>query len=113
MKLKWALIDDLRDIYCDFVARNGHDGLTMMKEHFDEIGTLCLDHDLGDAHELSGYDVLKALLAEELLPDIVILVTDNPIGRENMARELVANGYKRSPNGKRFRKLREGEEETC
>ena len=96
MRDKWALIDDIRELNCDYTARNARDGLKMMTDHFDEIGTLCLDHDLGDEEEPTGFDVLKRLFFNNLVPDHVQLVTSNPVGRANMANLLEDNGYESS-----------------
>ena len=92
-KTKWAIIDDIRELNCDFIAKDARAGIKMMTDHFDEIGTLCMDHDLGDAEEMNGYEVLKFLMLKGLVPDHVQMVTSNPVGRTNMANLLIAEGY--------------------
>lgn len=107
MKDKWAIIDDIRELNCDFIAKNGRDGLQMMTEHFDEIRVLCLDHDLGDVNEPTGFDVLSSLMLRWLVPEEVQLVTSNPVGRDRMANLLMDNGYQKSVNGLVFRRVNE------
>ena len=89
----WAIIDDIRELNCQYVAKTGWDGIEMMREHIEEIGVLCLDHDLGDAHAMNGFDVLYRLMLEGLVPDRVQLVTSNPVGRTNMGNLLLDRGY--------------------
>jgi hypothetical protein len=103
MKDKWAIIDDIRELNCDFIAKTGHEGITMMTEHFEEIGTLCMDHDLGDADDMNGFQVLELLMFWDLVPDHVQLVTSNPVGRTNMSDLLRSKSYQ-SKDGINFRK---------
>lgn len=91
MKDKWAIIDDIRSLNCDYIARTPSEGVTMMKEHFSEIGTLCMDHDLNSV--VTGYDVLRTLGEINLIPNHVQMVTSNPVGRTNMANYLMGIGY--------------------
>ena len=93
MKDKWAIIDDIRELNCDFIAKTGWDGIAMMREHIVEIKTLCMDHDLGDANAMNGFDVLYRLSLENLIPDHVQMVTSNPVGRMNMANFLLGKGF--------------------
>lgn len=87
------LIDDIRDIGCVETARTPE----AAREALSRGGWNCvyLDHDLGEDCE-SGYDILKWALAEGLMPGNVVLVTANPVGRENMANQLLDHGYSRS-----------------
>lgn len=91
MKDKWAIIDDIRELHCDFIAKTPADGVKMMRDNFDEIGHLCMDHDLCSA--VTGYDVLRTLGNMELIPEHVQMVTSNPVGRMNMANYLLGLGY--------------------
>ena len=91
-KDKWAIIDDIRELNCHYIAKTGFEGISMMRAHFSEIGVLCMDHDLGE-HGMNGFDALYRLLLEGLVPDRVQLVTSNPVGRKNMSDLLLDRGY--------------------
>jgi hypothetical protein len=55
-----------------------------------------MDHDLGDdLSSANGYSFLAWALEETHLPKpyVVVLVTANPVGRDNMERVLLNNGY--------------------
>lgn len=93
MKNKWAIIDDERTLNCELIARNGRDGIKLVQDHFEEIECLCMDHDLGDAKKMSGYDVLQILGQLNVLPDKIQLVTSNPVGRLNMRKFLEKQGF--------------------
>lgn len=92
-KNKYAIIDDVRELNCELIAKTGVDGIRMMIEHFDEVECLCLDHDLGDPGEMNGFEVLQSLLLRNLVPDHVQLVTSNPVGRQRMQNELLSRNY--------------------
>lgn len=83
------LIDDLKDIQADRVARNYADGIkALQEEHWD---VLYLDHDLGDfsgpgGRELDGNSVMCWLEQNpQHLPGEVIIVSRNPVGRQRIA----------------------------
>lgn len=99
---KWLIIDDIRTLNCDIVARTAREGIKLMEEHFYEVECLCLDHDLGEA--LNGYDVLRELFLLEIVPDKVQLVTSNPVGRQNMEKVLLREGYS-TKDGRNFEKV--------
>ena len=84
--MKALLIDDIRDIKADRVARTFDDGIVALKEQKWDI--LYLDHDLGDSDPAkTGYDILNWLEANpEYLPVEIFLVTQNPVGREKMLK---------------------------
>lgn len=89
----WLLIDDERDLQCDVIARTAEAGKKMLAIGGWEV--LCLDHDLGDTeNNVTGYDICKWAIANDYLPNEVQLVTSNPVGRENIAKILLSNGYK-------------------
>jgi hypothetical protein len=96
----WLLIDDIRDLNTDAIARTAGAGKALLKAYPWEC--LCLDHDLGETSE-TGYQVLLWAINENALPEKVQLVTSNPVGRANMAQTLLANGY-RSKDGFNFQK---------
>lgn len=82
--MKTLLIDDLREIKADRIARTFPEGIQALREGSWDI--LYLDHDLGDPDpKHTGYDILCWLEANtECLPKEIILVTMNPVGREKM-----------------------------
>lgn len=96
----WLLIDDIRDLQCDLIARTPTLGKRALAYFSGDIECLCLDHDLGAPE--SGYDVLKWAIEHDLLPSHVQLVTSNPVGRENMKAALINAGYT-SSDGINFR----------
>lgn len=55
------------------------------------IDIVSLDHDLGQ--EKTGYDLVKWMEEQDVWPYCVRIHTMNPVGRENIARALTANGY--------------------
>lgn len=90
-KDKWAIIDDIRTLHCDLIAKSATEGITMVIEHFDEIECLCLDNDLGG--HVEGYDVLCQLFILDKVPDKVQLVTSNPVAQNRMSKLLQYKGY--------------------
>lgn len=96
----WLLIDDVRDLNCDAIARTAEVGKKLLTVGGWEC--VCFDHDLGQPE--TGYDVLCWALENNLLPSKVQLVTSNPVGRENMRRALENNGYIAEPDGVTFAK---------
>lgn len=84
-KVRVLLIDDARNIKADFVARTFDEGIyALLNEGPWDI--LYLDHDLGDPDpSKTGYDIINFLEANPtLLPDKIVLVTSNPVGRKKM-----------------------------
>jgi len=91
------LVDDLRDIDADTVARTYADAVKVADTLDLSCATLYLDHDLGE--EKTGYNFIMYLIAEENLPKEVLIVSSNPVGRDNIGAALVQEGYqKRSPH---------------
>lgn len=85
---KTLLIDDLREIAADRVCRNYDDAIKALTEE-GPFGLCLLDHDLAsfdeNGHEKTGYDILCFLEANpQYLPDQIMLVTANPVGRQKM-----------------------------
>jgi len=97
----WLIIDDKRELKCDVIARTARAGIALLESN--EWECVCLDHDLGDANSMTGYDVCKWALDSKCLPFKVQLVTSNPVGRNNMANLLRDAGYK-SKDGFNFSK---------
>jgi hypothetical protein len=88
--MKMLLIDDLRVMTVHRTARTYDDGIVALQNGPWDV--LYLDHDLGE--EKTGYDITNWLEQNPAYqPEAVVLVTMNPVGRENIARALVAMGY--------------------
>ena len=87
------LIDDFREFDVDHIAKTAREGLAALAEY--PVTHLYLDHDLGDVGEPTGYDVLCLGLHRGQIPAHVMLVTANPVGRDNMARALENAGYQK------------------
>lgn len=87
------LIDDMRNIDVDVIARNGEAGLKLLG--YNIWSALYIDHDLGDG--INGYQVITRMLENEkiVLPTYVMIVSSNPVGRENIGRALEYSGYTR------------------
>lgn len=83
--MKSLLIDDTRDIDADVVARTFEDGIRALCSN-SPFDVLYLDHDLGDENPRNtGYGIMKFLEEHsEFLPKKIVLVTSNPVGRQNM-----------------------------
>jgi hypothetical protein len=92
----WLLIDDVRDLNCEVIARTPEAARRAL--FAGPWDCVCFDHDLGFAVTETGYDILVWALDRGLLPARVQLVTSNPVGRENMAKALLADGYKTNDN---------------
>jgi hypothetical protein len=92
------LVDDMRELSflgispSATVYRTGEEFLENVPEK--EIITLFLDHDLGTG--ISGYNVITELVeVKGVKPYSVIIVSSNPVGKENIGRCLTANGYRK------------------
>lgn len=89
------LIDDVRELNMDYTARDGIDGLRALDTH--PVTHLYMDHDLGE-QDTTGYDVLVFALEAGICPPNVLLVTSNPVGRQNMANALLSYDYTQTGN---------------
>jgi len=102
------LIDDLRGFSgVDIIARNYYDGVWELQHH-GPWNTLYLDYDFGDTgsydpergRNMNGHDVLVWLENHpEHMPEMIVIVSDNPSGREQMNRALksMAERFRFSP----------------
>lgn len=88
--MKTLLIDDLREIEADVVARSYDAGINALKNK-GPFDLLLLDHDLGedhlddDGHMKTGYGIMCWLEEnQQYLPERIQLVTSNPVGRTKM-----------------------------
>ena len=83
------LVDDLRDLPADIIARNFTAGKLLL-ENF-TWDTLLLDHDLGE--DPTGYDLINFAITGNFVPKEVIIVSSNPVGRDNISAALRSYGY--------------------
>ncbi len=95
MSWRTLLIDDMRDLTADAVARTGEEGIRALQND-GPWGMLYLDHDLGEGK--TGYDVACWLERNpQFLPERVIIVSSNPVGRKNIEAVLrkfyIQDGY--------------------
>lgn len=96
--MKTLLIDDMRNITADLIARTYDEGIKALMN--DQWDILLLDHDLGcfdvDGREWTGYDVMCWLEShpEHLPTNYIRVVSSNPAGRKRM--EVVINKLYRS-----------------
>jgi hypothetical protein len=83
--MKTLLIDDLRNIKADVVARSFDEGIEALKNQ-GPFKTLYLDHDLGDPDpRKTGYDIMCFLEEnQQYMPESVLCVSANPIGRQKI-----------------------------
>lgn len=86
-------LDDLRDCPEGFVvARTFEEAVKLFEQH--EVNILTLDHDLGEDADgmelLNGYDFVKYFCEHGLHVNKIYHHTDNPVGRENMYKTLLA-----------------------
>ena len=96
-----VLIDDFRDLTgMDIICRTPEAGLEVVSML--RPSHLYIDHDLGC--ELDGYQVIIGLLRNNKCPRNVQIVSDNPVGVQNISRALVACGYVVAMNGRNFYK---------
>lgn len=86
----WLLIDDVRDLGTEIIARTPEAARRMLALGGWEC--VCFDHDLGHETE-NGYTILMWALERDFLTSKVQLVTSNPVGRQNMRMALEAAGY--------------------
>jgi hypothetical protein len=93
------LIDDMRQIDADVIARNFEAGIHALK-HCGPFELLYLDHDLGEVNTFgtelyveiegvtypkNGYGIMCFLENHrEFLPAGIKIVSSNPVGRKNM-----------------------------
>lgn len=85
------LIDDKRDMPSGVIARDFESGKKMLALGGWE--KLYIDHDLGELK--TGYHLITEFLENGLgLPDIVHIVSSNPVGFQNIAVALKRHGYK-------------------
>ena len=92
-----CLIDDCRNLGCDFVIRSGESAMKILPLLKDKINILYLDYDLELG--LSGLDVITRLNIQKCLPNIIQIVSSHPGGVE-MIKEFLRD-HKFKPISKR------------
>lgn len=97
MKEFHLLIDDIRSVGEDLVARTPEEGKRALLGC--PVTHLYIDHDLGlDAHGNeydNGYKVICWAIERGCLPRYVQIVSSNPVGRKNIEAALRQEGYVR------------------
>ena len=97
----YMIIDDVRDLNCEIIARTSQAGFQILYWIHDEVDVLVLDHDLGDMSFLDGNRLLKDIFVAGILPGKVQLCWSNPVGLNNMRKQLEDEGFV-SVNGMEF-----------
>ncbi len=86
------LVDDTRNLKSTVIARSYWEGMKALR-YMGPWDVLLLDHDLAsyceDGIEKTGYHLISWLeenqeMHPEWMPKEIVLVTDNPVGRERM-----------------------------
>lgn len=93
--MKRFLLDDIRTLPdIDTLCRTPQDAYNVLdNEYFD---VYIFDHDLGEVHPgTTGYDVLRWALEQNKIEDSasIFLITNNPVGRDNMIAMLKSHGW--------------------
>lgn len=108
--------DDVREAPPGWtLARNNAEALELLRHN--DVAYISLDHDLGadvsagpfakgDSPDGTGYDLVRLMLDEGLVPPVVIVHSWNPDGARRMVNELMAG----HPSCQVLRRLWEGPE---
>lgn len=99
--MKSLLIDDVRDIHVDVIARNYKSAIELLKAHtWEEV---LIDHDIASydesGREYTGYDVvcwMEANLPPERIPKTMRCVSANPVGRQKIEQVIEILNSRRS-----------------
>ena len=84
------LIDDIREFNADYTARNSETAKELLTEiKFDQ---LYIDYDLGE--DVSGYDIVEWANLNNCLPEVIFIVSMNPVGVSIIRQYLLSIGYK-------------------
>jgi CheY-like chemotaxis protein len=90
--MKTLLIDDVRNLKADRVARTFEDGLQAL-EHEGPWDLLLLDHDLGQEDGKDGTGIMNWLEQNtQFIPKEIKIVSSNPVGKARM--ELIIRRIK-------------------
>ena len=88
--MRTLLVDDMRSADVTKTCRDFRTACTSaFQEKYD---VLYLDHDLGE--EKTGYDFIKYCIALDITFKNVIVVSSNPVGRDNIGFALKGAGYR-------------------
>ena len=87
----WLIVDDMRELGCNVIARTPEAGMKVLSVMVGVIECLCIDHDFGTGK--NGTDVIKFAIQSNCLPDRVQIVSQNPVGTENIRNILIDAGY--------------------
>lgn len=92
-----VFVDDIREVEgFDYTALTADDFFQFcIDNNVKHIELLSLDHDLGESHALTGYDIVKNLPDLNLSIGTIQFHTANPVGFENMmmyAKNLKKHG---------------------
>lgn len=98
MRTITVLIDDLRDLRCDMIIRNGDTAVAIYEGVAEWVQTLLMDNDLGG--KIEGWQILEDLNDRALLPPRIELVSSNTAAVNRMGRMLESCGYV-TPNQER------------
>lgn len=100
----YLLVDDERSLTgYDIIARNPEAALEIL--HNLPITGIGLDNDMGEAY-MEGWEFLKIALQDNVLPDIVYLVTSNPVAFQKMKDILEDAGYVSTLHQQKFEKVK-------
>lgn len=93
------LIDDAKEgTAYDLVARNSLSGMIVLQNLYKSISELYIDFDLGFNSQLNGLQVLQWALEQKCLPNKVVIVSLNPVGRRAIADFLKFDARYRKVN---------------
>lgn len=89
----WLIVDDTRELGCEVIARTSQAGCSILHAMPDVFECLCIDHDLGPNSKHSGKEVIQFALEYNCLPPRVQIVSQNPVGAQNIRNLLTDAGY--------------------
>jgi len=93
-----VVIDDAKECrWADIIVRNADAGLLVLGALQGNIEELYIDYDLGFNSSMNGLQILQNAIANEIeLPNIICIVSLNPIGRKAIENFLLNNGYRQT-----------------
>ena len=99
----WLAIDDIRTFDSPDVVVTRSFKASIKALETKEWEGLYLDHDLGQLS--NGADILKRAIRNDCLPNIVVFITQNPVGLKNMQNIIEDYGYKGDFNKRVYKGL--------
>lgn len=99
-------IDDVKtpDFYVDLICRNGLLALSLL--YYLKVSDLYIDHDLGEG--INGAEILKELFIakhKDDLPETIFIISNNPVGRDNMRNIILDTDLYFEDNAWKFIKI--------